>query len=462
MQELKLDFGNFMAPGLVDGLEPELFFGGMSEAFEKAHDFVQAERASEALGFMDLPYATDTVHQVQQAANSFGQSFKDIVVLGVGGSALGAKALKEALLDPCWNERSAEGRDRFPRLHIIDNPDPFTINGILKRINPEQALFNIVSKSGTTTETMAQYLVIRERMDSIVGRERAKEHFLFTTAPAVGALHTIAEAEGIPVLPVPESVGGRFSVFSSVGLFPAAICGIDVSAVCRGAATMEERCRSSQFLENPAGVLATLLWHADEERGRPIHVLMPYSDRLKSTALWFQQLWAESLGKAHRLDGTKHSTGPTPFVALGSSDQHSLLQLLMEGPDDKVVIFVHVQDHGHDLGIPNTYPEISELSYLGGSSLAELINTGQRATAEALRLAGRPSAVLQLPRVDEAAIGQLLMVLQIATIYAGALYQVNPLNQPGVELSKQLTHGLMGREGVEGIELQESDPRWTL
>ena len=134
----------------------------------------------------------------------------------------------------------------------------------------------------------------------------------------------------------------------------------------------------------------------------------------------------------------------------------------MEGPDDKVVIFVHVQDHGHDLGIPNTYPEISELSYLGGSSLAELINTGQRATAEALRLAGRPSAVLQLPRVDEAAIGQLLMVLQIATIYAGALYQVNPLNQPGVELSKQLTHGLMGREGVEGIELQESDPRWTL
>ena len=462
MEELRFDFGNFMAPGLTGGLDAELFFGGMSEAFEKAHAVVQAQRASGALGFMDLPYATDTVHQVQQVARSFGQSFKDIVVLGAGGSALGAKALKEALAGPCWNERSAEERDHFPRLHVIDNPDPFTVNGVLKRIDPERTLFNVVSRSGTTTETMAQYLVIRKRVESIVGKERAREHFLFTTALASGALHGIGKAEGIPILSVPEKVGGRFSVFSSVGLLPAAVCGVDVSALCKGAATMEERCRSPRLSENLAGILATLLWHADEERGRPIHVLMPYSDRLKSTALWFQQLWAESLGKAHQLDGTKRPTGPTPIVALGSSDQHSLLQLLMEGPDDKVVVFVHVQDHGQDLGIPSTNRDMSELSYLGGSSLAELINTGQRATAEALRLAGRPNAVLHLPRVDEAAVGQLLMVLQIATIYAGALYQVDPLDQPGVELSKQLTQGLMGREGVKRPELQESDPRWTL
>ena len=462
MEEVGLDFGNFMAPGLKGGLDPEFFFGDMSEAFEKAHAFVQGERALGALGFMDLPYASDTVHQVQQVANSFRQSFKDVVILGGGGSALGAKALKEALLGPYWNERSEEERDGFPRLHIIDNPDPLTVNRILERVNPERALFNVVSKSGKTTETMAQYLVARERVESIVGKERAREHFLFTTTLGAGVLHRIGEAEGIPMLSIPEKVGGRFSVFSSVGLFPAAMCGVDVSALCRGAAKMEERCRNGQLSKNLAGIIATLLWHADEEQGRPIHVFMPYSDRLKSTALWFQQLWAESLGKAHQLDGTTQSTGPTPVVALGSSDQHSLLQLLMEGPDDKVVVFLHVQDHGQDVVIPNAHVDMPELAYLGGSSLTELINTGQRATAEALRLVGRPNAVLRLPQIDEITVGQLLVVLQIATIYAGALYRVNPLYQPGVELSKRLTHRLMGHEGAEHLELQSSDPRWTL
>ena len=176
MEEVGLDFGNFMAPGLKGGLDPEFFFGDMSEAFEKAHAFVQGERALGALGFMDLPYASDTVNQVQEVANSFGQSFKDVVILGVGGSALGAKALKEALLGPYWNERSEEERDGFPRLHIIDNPDPLTVNRILERVNPERALFNVVSKSGKTTETMAQYLVARERVESIVGKELSLIH----------------------------------------------------------------------------------------------------------------------------------------------------------------------------------------------------------------------------------------------------------------------------------------------
>jgi glucose-6-phosphate isomerase len=175
-------------------------------------------------------------------------------------------------------------------------------------------------------------------------------------------------------------------------------------------------------------------------------------------ALWFQQLWAESLGKAKTLEGAQAWTGPTPVAGLGATDQHSFLQLLMEGPDDKVVLFIEVADHGRDAQIPPRHPEMSEFAYLGGHTLGELLNTERRATAEALRLAGRPNATFHMPRIGAEELGQLFMLLQIATVYAGALYQVDPLDQPGVELSKRLTYGLMGRVGVPRPEMREPDP----
>jgi glucose-6-phosphate isomerase len=189
---------------------------------------------------------------------------------------------------------------------------------------------------------------------------------------------------------------------------------------------------------------------------------MPYTDRLRSVALWFQQLWAESLGKAKTLDGARAGTGPTPVAALGASDQHSFLQLLMEGPDDKVVLFIEVADHGPDASIPSHHPEMSEFAYLGGHTLGELLNTERRSTAEALRLAGRPNATFHMPRIGPGELGQLFMLLQIATVYAGALYRVDPLDQPGVELSKRLTYGLMGRVGVPRPEIPEGDRRWRI
>ena len=225
---------------------------------------------------------------------------------------------------------------------------------------------------------------------------------------------------------------------------------------------MEERCRGDVLSENPAGVFATLLHHADREQARPIHVLMPYSDRLRSVALWFQQLWAESLGKARTLDGEARLSGPTPLAAVGATDQHSLLQLLMEGPQDKVVLFVDVDDAEATVDIPERHPEIPSLAYLGGHSLGELLATERIATAEALRRAGRPNATLHMPRVGPGELGQLFMLLQIATVHAGALYNVDPMDQPGVELGKQLTYGLMGRAGVEPPEVVHVDPKWIL
>ena len=280
--------------------------------------------------------------------------------------------------------------------------------------------------------------------------------------PRKGALRQIAEAEGIPALPVPENVGGRFSVLSPVGLLPAAVCGVDVDELLAGAAAMEARCRTEELRRNPAGMLATLLHAADTEQGRSIHVLMPYVDRLRSVALWFQQLWAESLGKAHDLHGGSVHTGPTPLAAVGATDQHSMLQLFMEGPHDKVVLFVAVEDMGGDVAIPSRHPEISSLGYLGGASLGRLLDAERRATAEALRRGGRPNATILLPRVDARALGEFIMLFQIATVYAGALYGVDPLDQPGVELGKVLTYGLMGREGYDMPELDAGDPRWVV
>jgi glucose-6-phosphate isomerase len=462
MASVRLDFGNLMAPLLRNGVPAEALSGELARGFAAAHRAVEATRATGTLGFLDLPHARETVGQVKQLAEGYGQWFEDVVVLGIGGSGLGAKALKDALLGLFWNDKSAEERDHFPRLHVVDNPDPSTMRGLLERIDPARTLFNVISKSGATAETMAQYLVVREVVEHAVGDGNARGHFLFTTDPAKGVLRRIGEAEEIPMLPVPENVGGRFSVLSPVGLLPAAVCGIDIDALLAGAARMEERCRTDRLADNPAGTLATLLHHADTAWGRPIHVLMPYSDRLRSLALWFQQLWAESLGKARTLAGEVRPTGPTPVPALGATDQHSFLQLMMEGPQDKVVVFVEVEDHGGDMTIPGRHPEMPELSYLGGHSLGELINTERRATAEALRLEARPNATFHMPRVSSETVGEMLMLLQVATVYAGALYGVDPLDQPGVELSKRLTYGLMGRDGVAPPVFPEDEGRWMV
>jgi glucose-6-phosphate isomerase len=210
---------------------------------------------------------------------------------------------------------------------------------------------------------------------------------------------------------------------------------------------MEQRCRTNNLGENPAGLLATILHTAHTESGRSIHVFMPYGDRLRTLGLWFQQLWAESLGKARDRAGRTVHLGPTPIAAIGAVDQHSLLQLLMEGPQDKVVCFLRVEEREDRVEIPKSHPELGAFSYLGGHTLHELLETERKATSEALRQAGRPSLTLSLERLDAHGLGGLLMLLQIATAYAGELYGVDPFDQPGVELGKVLTYGMLGREG---------------
>ena len=459
---LILDYSNMMSPRLDGrGVDPDAL-AGLAERFRAVHEDTEARRADGELGFYRLPERTGLIDEIEAFADGPGQAFENVVVLGIGGSALGATALLHALRGPDWNQRSAEARDHFPRLFVLDNVDPDTVAGLLDRIDVRRTLFNVISKSGTTAETMSQYLVVRDRLlQALEDPAGVRRHLVFTTDPESGVLRRIADDEGVVTLPVPRSVGGRFSVLSAVGLFPAALVGIEIDRLLAGARAMDERCRTADLEENPAGLYAALQWLADTRADAPIHVMMPYSDRLYSVADWFRQLWAESLGKRFGRDGGEVFTGPTPVKALGATDQHSQVQLYMEGPFDKTITFLAVAERDGDVPIPSLYGEIDALGYLGGHTLGELLDAERRATAAALTDRGRMNMTLTLPRIDEHALGQLLMLLEIATVYAGGLYGVDPLDQPGVELGKKLTYGQMGRPGAEPADIPEPDPRWV-
>ncbi|MDB4948197.1 MAG: glucose-6-phosphate isomerase [Gemmatimonadetes bacterium] len=462
-----LDYNNMLRPRLggSHGVDPAAL-DGLAARFREVHADVERRRQAGELGFFALADGGDTVSSIEQFADGAGQAFSNIVILGIGGSALGTIAMRTALLDPYWNELDDDGREFFPRLYVLDNVDPATIKPFLDRLDLRKTLFNVVSKSGGTAETMSQYLIVRDRLMAELG-DGYRRHLLFTTDPEKGVLRQISRDEEIPALPIPPNVGGRFSVLSAVGLLPAAMVGIDVAALIAGAREMVERCATDDLRKNPAAVYGALQYLADTEAMANVHVMMPYSDRLRDVADWFRQLWAESLGKQKARDGHDVFVGPTPVKALGATDQHSQVQEYVEGPFDKTITFLSVRDGGEDVAIPSAYAEHGELSYLGGHTLGELLRTEMQATEAALAKRGRMNMTIELPRVDARSLGGLFMLLQIATVYAGGLYGIDPMDQPGVELGKQLTYGIIGRQGFEEAR-QEWDARepkredWTL
>jgi len=463
---IRLDYTNMMSPP-IDGGITGAEWRDAGARFAEAHAGVESERASGALGFFALPndraLHQQTLDYVQRVrARGGAEALSDVVVLGIGGSALGPIALRTALRPPQWNLLDDASRGGQPRLHVLDNVDPANISALLARLDLRRSLFVVISKSGGTAETMAQYLVIRARLNNALGEAGARERLVLVTDPQKGALRAIARTEGIAALEIPASVGGRFSVLTPVGVLPAALIGIDTGSLLAGAADMRDRCTSNELSSNIAGTWAALQYLADTKRGRHVQVLMPYSDALRDMAAWYVQLWAESLGK-HRSPGDA-GVGPTPLGALGATDQHSQVQLFMEGPGDKTVTFIGVAESEGDVEIPRLHGDIPELAYLGGHRLGELLDIERRATAGALARRGRPNMTLTLDRVDPFHLGALLMFLELATAYAGRLYGVNAFDQPGVELGKQFTYAMLGRADADAARrewdlLPRPDPK---
>ena len=457
---IRIDYSNMIGPTVGGIAEAE--WEGAQASFASAHAGLKALRESGEVGFADVVSDAALREQATSFAARARGRYTDVVILGIGGSALGPIALRTALRPSGWNLLDDVARGGYPRLHVLDNVDPETIAALLARLDLAKSLFIVTSKSGGTAETMSQFLVVYDRVHT-AGLD-ARQHFVFVTDPKQGALRPLAGDMGIPALDIPASVGGRFSVLTPVGTLPAALIGIDIAALLEGARDMAARCDAQRLNENPAGVFATLQWVADTLHRKSVTVLMPYSDPLRDFAAWFVQLWAESLGK-HRPDGS--SVGQTPVPALGATDQHSQVQLFMEGPKNKVVSFIAVTERGTDVTIPHGFSKVKELGYLGGHTLGELIDIEHRATAGALAKRGRPNLTIQLERVDAWHVGGLMMFFELATAYAGQLYGVDAFNQPGVELGKQFAYALLGRPGADEAKkewdsLPAPDPRWCV
>lgn len=406
---------------------------------------METRRKSGALPYRDLPYqdVSDIVDYAEKARTQFG----NFVNVGIGGSALGAQALHLALNHPQHN-LLPKGKRTGMRFFVADNIDPDHLAGIFDVCDPADTLYNVITKSGSTAETMGTFLLVRERLEQAVG-DTWREHLVFTTDAANGDLRKIADDEGITSFVVPDGVGGRFSVLTPVGLLPAACAGIDIRGLLEGAAQMDRRLSTTQPMENPAYLYAMYQYLLDTQSGKPMSVMMPYSSGLYGLADWYRQLWAESLGKKLDLDGNVVNTGPTPVKALGATDQHSQVQLYVEGPYDKVFTFLAVGGFDHDLPMQPAYPGTAALDYLGGRTMSELIEAERLGTVHALTTNQRPNMTITFPKVTPQTVGQFMYALEVATVFSGGLYHIDPLDQPGVEAGKIAAFALMGRPGYE-------------
>jgi glucose-6-phosphate isomerase len=434
---VRLDVNGMMSEAIGEqGLSRQAVDALAARAEEVAGDLRTSRDAGE-LPFCDLPHDGETQKRVSKLAEDLRQDVDTLVVLGIGGSALGARAILAAL-----------PRDA-PRVVVADNIDPWSFGRLLDGVDLSRTAFNVISKSGETAETMSQFLIVRDRLLRALGAIDYKRRVVLTTDAEHGYLRQIVNDEGFRDLTIPAGVGGRFSVLSSVGLFPAAFAGVAIQDLLAGAAWADERSQSSVLWENPAYLLGALLYLAETRLDKNVVVLMPYCDRLRELAAWFSQLWAESLGKEVDLDGNSVTVGQTPVAALGATDQHSQLQLYLEGPRDKIVILLRVEDHGREIEVPSAYGDLDGVGYLGGLGLGALLNMEQRATELALHKKQRMVLTLVVPKVNAFTLGQLFFLFEVATVFSGRLHRVNPLDQPAVEEGKRLTYGMAGRKGWE-------------
>lgn len=449
---IKLNYRNVNSAiiGQENGLDIEQKFTEYKDAVRNIiTDLNQRkDKPGQWLQWMNLGYSEETVWYAKEFASMVEDRFDNILVLGIGGSALGGIAVTEALLKPYWNLLSKEQRNGFPRIFFMDNIDPDYMNGLLEILDLKKTLVNVITKSGSTAETMSQYMIIKDLMEKELGDDYRK-NIVVTTDQKVGVLRQLADQEGYKTFVVPDDVGGRFSVFSAVGLVPFALVGLDIDKMVSGIKDMDLAIKNTDIYENIAAQGALINYLMDTQKGKNLSVMMPYSSRLKYVSDWYVQLWAESLGKEVNNNGETVNAGPTPIKALGATDQHSQIQLYNEGPNNKLITFIRVENFDTTLEIPKIF-EYTGIGYLGGKTINNLINAEADSTRVALADYKRPTMTITLEKVDEYNVAQLLYMLEVQTAIAGELYNINTFNQPGVEQAKNYTYALMGRAGYEG------------
>lgn len=416
--------------------------------------------------YRELPYNDRYPKQVKAIADQVKSECEIFVVLGIGGSALGNIALQTALNPYMYNLDPAQRKG--PQFFVFDNVDPMQFGSFLDWIGDklDKTIFNVISKSGRTAETAAQFSVVRQMLFDRLGEGGYQKRVIATTDAKEGTMRKITSAAGFRDLEVPDGVGGRFSVLSPVGLLSAAVCGIDIEALLAGARAMDRRVSNTDFFKNPAAINAAVNWHY-YTHGKRISVMMPYSYALKDFSDWYRQLWAESLGKRVDTAGNEVFVGPTPVKALGTTDQHSQVQLYREGPNDKLFTFLQVQHFGRDVTLGPAPDVAPELGYLAGAKMSALLNAEKLATEYALIRDRRPCMTVLFESLCPETVGQFIYLYEVTTSIAGLLFGINAYDQPAVELGKEATFALMGhgdyKEMAEKIKpFTDVDPNYLV
>jgi glucose-6-phosphate isomerase len=401
------------------------------------------------VGFPTLPLDSNTAKQIEKCADSLRGDIDAVLILGIGGSALGPYAIDTAIRGPHPVQIGIDKRN--PRLFVMDNVDPGFCAAMLSHINPKRVAVCVIAKSGGTAETLSTFMITYEWLTKAIGGRKAAKRIVAITDQQKGDLLAIAKAEKFATFFIPGNVGGRFSVFSPVGLVPAALCNIDIQKILRGARDANQAGWNRDVEDNPSLQSAMIHYLLDTKQSKKTEIIFAYSNYLWGAAFWYRQLWAESMGKRVNRHGQIVNTGQTPVAALGVTDQHSQVQLYMEGPHDKMITFWAVERHRAELKIPasKTFAKYESAAYLQKKDLSDLFDAERRATESALTHAGRPNCRWTLPKVDEYHLGMFFQLLEFQTAFAGELYGIDAFDQPGVELAKKLTNGLMGRRGFE-------------
>lgn len=450
MKHITFDFSNTLEQNI--GKEHGIThheLSGLEDKLTEIKEKLQAKKGSDKITYINLPFFDANLKNVEKFGDEIRSTYDALVVVGIGGSALGPLAIFKALKHPYHNDLPTEKRDA-PAFYVLDNVDPEQVEQLFDVINPAKTAFIVITKSGGTAETIANFMAVVGYAES--RGVDIRDQLYFVTDPSKGKLRQLSKDWKVPVLDIPEGVGGRFSVLTPVGLLPSAALGVNVQEMILGAKEFSAFSFSQPVLESPAFLFAAV-HYLGMKRGKPIHVMFPYANSLYPIADWFRQLWAESLGKKVDNQGNIVHIGPTPVKALGTTDQHSQVQLYVEGPNDKIYTFLKVGNFRKEGSITGKLP-YSDFSYLEGASLQTLINAEELATEITLTENNRPNLTVEFDQINAYNIGAYFYMLELATEIMGELFNINAFDQPGVEHGKIATYALMGREG---FEKQKSD-----
>ena len=393
--------------------------------------------------FINLPYDEEMLSAVNSLiSDKLGLDPRFLIVIGIGGSNLGTIAVQEAVLGRFYNLLDPEIKVLY-----ADTVDPDMINSIITLIKKalkedESILLNVVSKSGDTTETIANFRVLL----SLLKRYKRKYgDFIVVTTDRDSVLWRVAVRRGFSLLEIPSKVIGRYSVLSPVGLFPLGILGIKIEDLLMGARRMTERCLSMNLKENPAAITASIQYRHYLD-GKNISDLFFFSCDLESLGKWCRQLTAESLGKELDKNGRTVNAGITPTVSIGSTDLHSVAQLYLGGPYDKLITFIKVEDPRSSVSVPKADEYSSLVKGIDGRDLKEILDAILEGTKEAFRRRKRPFIEISLPDKSEFSIGEFMQFKMIETMFLGYLMNVNPFDQPNVEEYKIETRRILSGE----------------